>query len=306
MKKLFVLLLLISSVLSLSAQRSEKYNGSLLWKVSGNGLKEASYILGSHHLASLSVLDNIKGLDKAQSETRQVAGELVLADKTDLQNRMMQRAMLPAGESYKTYLSEADYNKLDKDLKAIFGTGLDQMGVMHPGIISLSASIMFYTKAFPDVNLMAHIAIDEHMQKVANETGKTVIGLETVEDELTALFDAEPLKTQAEQLVCTISSLVNEKEKSIAQVKELNNYYGEGNLVKMYDLSFNNPDDPCPSSEEAKNSILRDRNNKWLKQMPAIMKGKPTLFVVGALHLAGEEGLLYQLDKMGYKVEIVK
>ena len=36
-------------------------NAQLLWKVSGNGLSSPSYIMGTHHLAPLSVKDGIAG-----------------------------------------------------------------------------------------------------------------------------------------------------------------------------------------------------------------------------------------------------
>ena len=49
-------------------------NAQLLWKVSGNGLSSPSYIMGTHHLAPLSVKDGIAGLQKAMDETQQVYG----------------------------------------------------------------------------------------------------------------------------------------------------------------------------------------------------------------------------------------
>ena len=55
-------------------------NAQLLWKVSGNGLSSPSYIMGTHHLAPLSVKDGITGLQKAMDETQQVYGELKMSD----------------------------------------------------------------------------------------------------------------------------------------------------------------------------------------------------------------------------------
>lgn len=51
-------------------------NAQLLWKVSGNGLNQPSYIIGTHHLAPFSIMDSIAGLQKAMKETQQVYGEL--------------------------------------------------------------------------------------------------------------------------------------------------------------------------------------------------------------------------------------
>ena len=55
-------------------------NAQLLWKVSSNGLSSPSYIMGTHHLAPLSVKDGITGLQKAMDETQQVYGELKMSD----------------------------------------------------------------------------------------------------------------------------------------------------------------------------------------------------------------------------------
>ena len=57
MKKILGILLFIGIALNANAQ--------LLWKISGNGLEKPSYILGTHHLAPLSIKDSIAGLPEA-------------------------------------------------------------------------------------------------------------------------------------------------------------------------------------------------------------------------------------------------
>lgn len=54
MKKILGVLLFIGLALNANAQ--------LLWKISGNGQEKPSYILGTHHLAPLSIKDSIAGL----------------------------------------------------------------------------------------------------------------------------------------------------------------------------------------------------------------------------------------------------
>ena len=55
-------------------------NAQLLWKVSGNGLNQPSYIIGTHHLAPFSIMDSIAGLKKAMNETQQVYGEIKMSE----------------------------------------------------------------------------------------------------------------------------------------------------------------------------------------------------------------------------------
>ena len=70
MKKTFVLLALLAITLSANAQ--------LLWKISGNGLEHPSYLLGTHHVAPLSVKDSIAGMKEALEATSQVYGEILM------------------------------------------------------------------------------------------------------------------------------------------------------------------------------------------------------------------------------------
>ncbi|MBQ2447022.1 MAG: TraB/GumN family protein, partial [Bacteroidales bacterium] len=68
MKKIISLSLVLMMALSVNAQ--------LLWKISGNGLKDASYILGTHHACSFTFCDSIPGLKKAFGQAQVVVGEI--------------------------------------------------------------------------------------------------------------------------------------------------------------------------------------------------------------------------------------
>jgi uncharacterized protein YbaP (TraB family) len=51
-------------------------------------------------------------------------------------------------------------------------------------------------------------------------------------------------------------------------------------------------------------SLLVNRNNAWIPKIKAMLiTPERELILVGALHLAGEEGVLAQLKKQGYVVE---
>lgn len=291
------------SVLSI-AQNYKKYTGALLWKVSGNGLSKPSFILGTHHLTHISFVDSIPGLKRVINETEQTVGELLMTDQAAMQAKLQQAALMPADKDYSTILTISEYADLDAGLKEMFNgqAGLEQFKQMKPGMISMIYSISLYAKVFPDFNPMGHEAIDAYVQRIATENKKALLGLETVDDQIYALFDAEPLENQAKTLACSVSH----KEFMSKSVKQLDAYYRTMRLAEMYDLAFNNPDEPCKMSKTYEDAINKNRNNKWLEKLPQIMKNKSSLIAVGALHLAGEEGLLYQLAKRGYKVEAVK
>lgn len=298
--KLWVLFILYASLaISISAQNQYPFSGSLLWKISGKDLSHESYILGTHHLIHGSFADSIPGIKTALNNTNQVVGEVVMTNDEDLSKRMRKAAVLPPEEAYNKLLSPKDYNKLDSGLRATLGVGIEQFEHLKPGMVSIIYFISLYTKLYPELNRITHEGIDTYMQRIAQEKNKPILGLETVDEQIYALFDAESQKKQAEILVCMISS--NDALKDTLNI--ITQYYREGKLAEMYNLVFKNPEEECSLTNKQEDALMKDRNDKWLKELPEIMKENSSLIVVGSLHLAGDIGLLNQLHKMGYKVE---
>ena len=62
----------------------------------------------------------------------------------------------------------------------------------------------------------------------------------------------------------------------------------------------------CDPTPEEMAQLLYDRNHNWVGQMPDIMQTASTLFVIGAGHLPGEQGLVKLLQGEGYTVEPLK
>lgn len=302
MKRVLILLLLVVSF-GLNAQTTSPFSGSILWQVSGNGLEKPSYILGTFHLFPESFVDSIPGLRNAMKATDQVVGEIDMLDMASAQTKMMKAAMLSEDESYKKLLTEDQYTRLDEGLKGLLGVGLEQMGAFKPGMINASLAVVLYTKLDSTYNPAAFIGIDTYMQQHAKEEEKNVLSLETIDDQTYLLFDSKPQKWQMESLLCSLENM----ESSIESMTEMIADYRVGNLNKLYNDSFHNSEDPCHSfSIASKDVMLKDRNDKWMEKLPQIIKENPSMIVVGAAHLAGEEGILYQLDKLGYNVEAVK
>jgi uncharacterized protein YbaP (TraB family) len=54
------------------------------------------------------------------------------------------------------------------------------------------------------------------------------------------------------------------------------------------------------------NELLKDRNERWIPQIEAMLQSKPTEFIlVGVAHMAGEDGLIHRLRDRGYTVSQV-
>ena len=75
---------------------------------------KASYVLGTHHLAPLSILDSIAGIKQAMTEVEQVYGEIVMAEmQTPAAMQQMQQAiLLPGDTTLHTLYTPAQYHSL--------------------------------------------------------------------------------------------------------------------------------------------------------------------------------------------------
>lgn len=296
-KSLFVIL---SFLIFVSCNAHSENENSLLWKVTGNGLEKPSYLFGTHHLVPISFLDSVDGLQEAFNNTEQTVGELDMANMSEMQIMIMGQSTLPEGMTYNHLLSPEEVSLLDSTLISLVHIGLDQLGTLKPAMLSNIISITFYQKYYPSIS--NEIGIDQYFQTEALNRGRPVVGLENTEDQIEVLLNSQSIERQAEMLICMVQNPDLLKE----QMDELQEAYYSQNINTLYELSIKEtPNDPCPSTEEEKNSLNKDRNEKWLEKLPSIMADKPSFIAVGCLHLPGDVGLIEGLKNMGYTVEPV-
>ena len=288
-------------LLLLSCSNLKGNDNALLWKISGNGLENASYLFGTHHLVPLSFLDSITGIHEAFNMSEQSVGELDMSNMSQMQMEIMGKAMMPQGTTYESLMNEADRAKLDSTLTSLMGMGLAQFGRLRPAMLQNLISVTMYQRLYP--TLSGGKGLDQYFQEEALKRNRRVVGLESTADQIRVLLEMQPLERQAEMLAC----MVNHPEMLKEQMDKLQVAYHAQNLEALWALYTEElPDDPCPSTEEEKFAMNGARNKKWLEKLPAIMAEKASFIAVGCLPLPGEEGLIEGLRKLGYTVEPVQ
>lgn len=297
--KTITVLLLLSLSLASFAQTPKQETG-LLWEISGNNLQQSSYLLGTHHLAPLSFLDDIDGIDEAFLATQQMIGEVDMSNMNEMQMKLMMAAIMPDEYSYNTLMNEEDRNLLDETLKEYIGAGLNQFKQMKPAMLNTLLSVMIYQKLYP--NNEAGVSMDEHFQKEARTRNRATLGLEGVEDQIKVLFDSQSIERQAESLLCNIKNIAYGKKE---MDKLMTAYYAQDltAMAKLYEED--DPNNPCPTKQEEKDELNKMRNEKWMKLLPDMMAQKSSFIAVGCLHLVGKDGLINLLRKEGYTVKSV-
>lgn len=295
MKKILAIIVLLSSVLSAQAQ--------LLWKVSGKGLEQPSYIMGTHHLAPLSIKDSIVGMKQALAETKQVVGEVTMSEMqnpTTIAKTMKELMLTTSDTTFQSLFTPEEYQMINTYSKENLKFDIALMPKLKPVFLSNNLTVVLYMKHVGGFNQQEQL--DSYFQTQALASGKKVSGLETMDFQFNLLFNGTSLKRQAEQLLC----MLNDVDAYIDDLKRVTAAYNAQNLEAMTQIMNqrrNNQCDPLPGEMEA---LLDNRNKQWAEKLPTIMKTDPTLVVVGAGHLLGECGLLALLKKQGYTVEPAK
>ena len=140
MKKISILLMLLCITLGANAQ--------LLWKVSGNDLAKPSYILGTHHLAPLSIVDSIPNFKQTLSSVDQVYGEVIMKEMQSPANmqKMQQAIILPGDTTLHTLLTEARYDSVAATVKQLMGVDLKMMDKVKPTFINTQIAMILAMK----------------------------------------------------------------------------------------------------------------------------------------------------------------
>ncbi len=83
-----------------SCGRRESTKGGLLWEITGNGMKEPSYLLGTNHGMHGDFLDSISGVFEALNSVKQVAVESDYSKPKKLDSIKPVQIYLPPGTIY--------------------------------------------------------------------------------------------------------------------------------------------------------------------------------------------------------------
>ncbi|MBP1663721.1 MAG: GumN family protein [Bacteroidetes bacterium] len=288
MKKLNLFLLIL--IFSLNASQAQ-----LLWKISGHGLEKPSYLFGTHHLIPIQFLDSVPGLYKAFNSTQTVVSEVVL-NNLDTAPAIQRAALLPDSVTIQTLLSKTDYEFANEEITKILRMSLYSLNKMHPSLITKLYELELYkTVEHFDENTKS----DSYFQLVAAQKGIPVVGLETVEKQLSLLFPKNYQK-EAQLLIETIRN----KDKLIGEINEMNQMYRKAKIYELEKLASQS-NKQWNVSEEENYALVDERNIDWIRQLPELLSKSSCFIAVGVLHLPGTNGLINLLKKEGYKVTAI-
>ena len=280
------LLLAALGLLSLFTN-AQNLENSLLWKISGNGLSQPSYLFGTVHITCDATL--APKVNTALDATKQLYLELDM-DDPNMMKEMMGGMTMKNGVSMTSLLSTEDYKLVEDFIKSKTGMPLKMLDSYKPFLVS--AMLM---PAMLDCKAQS---IEQSLIDATKKQNEEIFGLETVQEQLDA-FDAIPYKEQMEDLLASAKDDMANDKAEYNKMIELYNAQKLNELMAFMKSSKNK----TASHDDV---LLINRNKSWIPRIEKIAKEKPTFFGVGAGHLSGENGVIMLLRKKGYKVEAVK
>lgn len=275
-KTLFVLIA-IGFSFTAKAQTSNNKN-SVLWEVSGNGLKKPSYLFGTIHMICGKDFVMWPKATEAFAKTSKLALEINMADP----NEMATAQQMAMG---KEPLSKTLTAKQKADLESILQkNGVGTLAQLDSYTLETVMSLLFM-KSFGCQDLKFYEM--EFIAK-ANESNKPVMGLEKVVEQFEFLnqsFSDDEMLAYLQQIDANMCT---------EMVKQYTNQDVDG----LYQMIIGKD----AMSANTQKILLDNRNAKWAKTMPEMMQKESVFFAFGAAHLAGENGVINLLKKAGYSL----
>jgi uncharacterized protein YbaP (TraB family) len=261
------------------------YGEGLLWKIEGRGI-EPGYLFGTIHLEDPRVTRLPPVVQDVFNSATSLITEVEMHPAA--RARYAERMRLSQGESLQQYLEAPLYQQLVHILDEDYALSESVLDKLKPWAVFILLSRP------PPVTGRV---LDDTLRAQAVQQGKSVHGLETV-DELVAVLDGLSVDDQIEILVDTVCN----HDQLTGQLEALTTLYLRQDVAAMLAINAGSHQDEA-LFERFMERTLYQRNRRMALRIHDWLSEEGTLFIaVGALHLAGERGILRDLEAAGYRI----
>lgn len=286
-----LLLVLLLPAIALPATASEAPGKGRLWRVERAGVAP-SWLFGTMHSSLPEALDLPGSVRRAFAEAGTVVGEL---DMTQVNHAaVMADALLPPEQSLADYLSPELHQRT---LAAVAPLGIpaalaDRMEVWF------LAMLLSNDPGELERQRQGKVVLDEWLQDEGRRQGKRIVGLERLEEQL-AIFAGWPLSLQVAMLRAALEypGLISGSQASLTAL------WLDGDLPSMWRLFRVSLLASGPEFRERMTvDLVLRRNHLMAERLAPLLEQGGAFVAVGALHLAGTEGLVVLLRQAGWTV----
>ena len=312
----------------LHGETENKEKVGFLWKISGNGLPQPSYLLGTHHAFPEEFVYRIPQFSETFYSMEQLIVEIDIDPSDTASLRQMalsfstKERYLPPQVKYSELLDKDDFRLLDSLSLKHLGHGADENRaspmILGDNIVKRlfkelgellaqegvsdsvqSDSLMIFFNSVQSRRLPMDLALTES----ARARKLSIVGLDVSKGQVIM----KPLpNVPLEQELRTLMLQLKNYEKQLEIAGLILSAYFEQDLQTAMELrntenqlsGWTDGDDPKVNTKQ--------RNLDWIPIIEFAIQEKKSMIAVGAGHLLGEYGLINLLRQKGYTVEEFK
>jgi uncharacterized protein YbaP (TraB family) len=271
-------------LLASTAQAAGPDHG-ILWEVHRND-ERLAYLFGTVHSDREEVLNLPPPVRRAFDRSRRFAFEL---DMQAVDHAAIGRVTrLPGDRTLESILPESLWQRARAAAR--------ERGLAPKAAALLEPWALAITLALPPTDPRA--VLDHALQRAARADGHPVTGLETATEQL-AIFNELPRHQQIEMLRSTVEQI--ESGQADRLYAALVDAWLARDLGRIADLAQRHPALPDPDDNDAlMDRLLRQRNERMVRKMQPLLAEGGAFIAVGAMHLAGDKGLVRLLELRGF------
>lgn len=305
MDKMKKILFVICALLMVSCAGVFKKGSSehkhFLWKVSDEN--SSVWVLGSIHFADSSFYPLDSVVETAFVNAEELAAEININDDSvsqDVAKKMLKQGVLPNGTTLDQVLPEGMWKTIDS-LCLAWNYPPILLKRFRPWFAATTLSGIAFQRAGIDPNYGIDAVL---LERAANE-GKTIVGLETAEEQVNAVADTGTSDSAGIFYMKTTLREISELDSMVAQIIRA---WKTGD-VELMRKAMNEDEfvDEADSTvqKDFEERIYTSRNAKMAESIEEFLKDDRKVFVVvGAAHLTlDDDNVISLLQKKGFTVE---
>ena len=292
-RRLLALLFIVVGVAAARAALPDAmpFSDGVLWRVErADGA--ASYVFGTLHSTDERITALPQPVSDAFAASQTLAIECILDNPAIF--KISRAMLLPGGQRLDASMSAAQVARL-KDVSANYHMPFNMVTRFKPW----GAMMLFSVPPSEHLRAAAGLKpLDERLRADATAAGKTVLGLETVDEQIDTLDGMVP----ADQMLMLDSTLqdAGQIERVFAGLRDA---YLARDLVAVYGiLNAEKSDDATGAVTRFEQRLIIERNRRMVARMDKLLRQGNAFVAVGALHLPGAHGILQLLSNEGYQV----
>ncbi len=250
------------------------------------------YILGSIHLVREDLYPLSRKIEEAfeRSDALAVEVDLTKVDELEVAANMISKAFYYDGSTLADNLSPEIYQLAKESLEDL-GLDIKMFNIYQPWFLALQLT----THALVELGFDPEQGVDQYFLKKAIETGKKIVGMETLTYQL-SLFDSLSEDLQGLFLLLSLTEI----ETLESHADRLFQIWKKGDRRRLKILLRRGLEE-YPELEPFYDKVFYQRNKRMVEQIEGYLTGDELYFVVvGAGHLVGREGIIQILQDKGY------